>query len=162
MNKIIILGNFTRDVELKYTSSGTAIGKTGIANTRKFKSGDELKEEVLFVDLTFFGRTAEVANQYLGKGSQVLIEGRLKLEQWTAQDGTKRSKHSIVVEGMTMLGKKASACQVPTPADSAPADSTPADSTQPASVPAPATQPASVPAPATQPASVPADDEIPF
>jgi len=108
-NKVIIVGNLTRDLELRYAPSGTAIGNTGIASTRKFKGGDgQMKEEVLFVDLTFFGRTAEVANQYLRKGSKVLVEGRLKLDSWTDQNGGKRSKHSITVENMTMLDSKGS------------------------------------------------------
>jgi single-strand DNA-binding protein len=108
-NKVIIVGNLTRDIELKYAPSGTAIGSTGIASTRKFKGGDgSMKEEVLFVDLTFFGRTAEVANQYLRKGSKTLVEGRLKLDSWTDQNGGKRSKHSVTVENMTMLDNKGS------------------------------------------------------
>ncbi len=90
-NKIILAGNLTRDVEVRYTQGGSAIGNTAIATSRKFKSQTgEQKEEVLFVDLTFFGRTAEIANQYLRKGSKVLVDGRLKLDQWTAKDGTKR------------------------------------------------------------------------
>ncbi|MDQ7085211.1 MAG: single-stranded DNA-binding protein [Sulfurovum sp.] len=106
-NKIILAGNLTRDIEIKYTQSGTAIGNTAIATSRKFKSQmGEQKEEVLFVDITFFGRTAEVANQYLRKGSKVLVDGRLKLDQWTAQDGSKRSKHSVTVESLQMLDNK--------------------------------------------------------
>ncbi len=112
-NKIIIAGNLTKDIEIKYTPSGSAIVNTGIATTKKFKSATgEQKEEVLFVDLTFFGRTAEIANQYLRKGSKVLVDGRLKLDQWTAQDGSKRSKHSITVENLTMLGSKDEASQM--------------------------------------------------
>ncbi len=106
-NKIILAGNLTRDVEVRYTQGGSAIGNTAIATSRKFKSQTgEQKEEVLFVDLTFFGRTAEIANQYLRKGSKVLVDGRLKLDQWTAQDGTKRSKHSVTVENLQMLDSK--------------------------------------------------------
>ena len=106
-NKIILAGNLTRDIEIRYTQSGSAIGNTGIATSRKFKSATgEQKEEVLFVDLTFFGRTAEIANQYLRKGSKVLVDGRLKLDQWTAQDGSKRSRHSVTVENLQMLGSK--------------------------------------------------------
>jgi len=106
-NKIILAGNLTRDIEIRYTQSGSAIGNTAIATSRKFKSATgEQKEEVLFVDLTFFGRTAEIANQYLRKGSKVLVDGRLKLDQWTAQDGSKRSKHSVTVENLQMLGSK--------------------------------------------------------
>ena len=104
--KTIIAGNLTRDIQMRYTQSGAAIASTAIASTRKFKGQNgEPKEEVLFLDITFFGRTGEVANQYLRKGSKVLVDGRLKLDQWTAQDGSKRSKHSLVVETLTMLGK---------------------------------------------------------
>lgn len=106
-NKIILVGNLTRDVEIRYTGSSLAIGTTGIAVNRKFKSQTgESKEETLFVDLSLFGRTAEIANQYLKKGSKVLVEGKLKLDQWTDQSGQKRSKHSITVEVLQMLDTK--------------------------------------------------------
>lgn len=106
-NKVILAGNLTRDIEIRYTQGGSAIGSTGVAVSRKFKSQTgEQKEEVTFVDLTFFGRTAEIANQYLHKGSKVLVDGRLKLDQWTAQDGSKRSKHSVIVENLQMIGGK--------------------------------------------------------
>jgi len=106
-NKVILAGNLTRDIEIRYTQSGSAIGSTAIATSRKFKSATgEQKEEVLFVDITFFGRTAEIANQYLRKGSKVLVDGRLKLDQWTAQDGSKRSKHTVTVENLQMLGSR--------------------------------------------------------
>lgn len=103
-NRVILLGNLTRDVELRYSPSGLAIGKVGIATNRRFKSANgEQRDETMFIDLTFFGRTAEIANQYLKKGSKVLVEGRLVLEQWTASDGTKRSRHSVTVESMQMI-----------------------------------------------------------
>lgn len=106
-NKVILAGNLTRDIEISYTQGGSAIAKTAIATSRKFKSqAGEQKEEVLFIDLVFFGRTAEVANQYLRKGSKVLVDGRLKLDQWTAQDGSKKSRHSVTVENLQMLGGK--------------------------------------------------------
>lgn len=105
-NKIILVGNLTRDIELRYTNGGTALAKTAIATTRKFTSNGERKEEVCFVDITFFGRSAEVANQYLRKGSKCLVEGRLMFEQWTDQAGQKRSKHSVTVESMQMLDTK--------------------------------------------------------
>jgi len=107
-NKVVLVGNLTRDVEIRYAQSGNAIGNVGIATSRKFKTQTgEQKEEVMFIDLTFFGRTAEIANQYLRKGSKVLVDGRLKLEQWTAQDGSKRSKHAVIVENLQMLDSKA-------------------------------------------------------
>ena len=106
-NKSILEGHLTRDIEMKYTQAGAAIANTAIAVSRKFKTqAGEQKEEVLFLDVAFFGRTAEIANQFLRKGSHVLLDGRLKLDQWTAQDGTKRSKHSMTVEDLQMLGNK--------------------------------------------------------
>ena len=104
-NKVILQGNLTRDVEIRYTPGGTAVGNTGIAVNRRYKTATgEQREETLFVDLTLFGRTAEIAHQYLRKGRSVLVDGRLTLEQWTAQDGSKRSKHSVTVENLQMLG----------------------------------------------------------
>ncbi len=109
-NKVVLVGHLTRDVEIRYSQSGSAIGNVGIATSRKWKSQTgEQKEEVMFIDLTFFGRTAEIANQYLRKGSKVLVDGRLTFQQWTAQDGTKRSKHVITVESLQMLDSKADA-----------------------------------------------------
>ncbi len=106
-NKIILQGNLVREIEIKYTDGGMAIGKTSIAVNQKFKSKTgEQKEDVLFVDLNFFGRTAEILNQYCKKGSKVLIDGTLKLDQWTAKDGTKRSKHSVMVTTLQMLDAK--------------------------------------------------------
>jgi len=115
-NKIILVGNLTRDIEIRYTASNLTIGSTGIATNKKFKNqmGEE-KEEVMFIDITFFGRTAEIANQYLKKGSKILVDGRLKLDQWTDTSGKKRSKHSLVVESMKMLGGREEETFVPPP-----------------------------------------------
>ncbi|MFA6397046.1 MAG: single-stranded DNA-binding protein [Sulfurimonas sp.] len=107
-NKIILVGNLTRDIELKYTQGGAAIANTAIATSRKFTVNGEKKEETCFVDITFFGRSGEVANQYLRKGSKILVEGRLKFDQWVDKDGQKRSKHSVIVETMQMLDSKGS------------------------------------------------------
>ncbi len=105
-NKVILVGNLTRDIELRYSQGGMGIAKTAIATSRKFTSNGEKKEEVCFVDITFFGRSAEVANQYLRKGSKILVEGRLNFEQWVDQNGQKRSKHSVTVETMQMLDSR--------------------------------------------------------
>ena len=106
-NKTIMIGNLTRDIELKYLDSGSAVSKSAIATTYKYKTATgEQKEEVCFLDFTIFGRIAEIANQYLKKGSKVLLEGRLVLEQWTAQDGSARSRHILRVEEMKMLDSK--------------------------------------------------------
>jgi single-strand DNA-binding protein len=103
-NRVVMLGNLTRDCELRYLPNGGAVCTTGLATNRKFKKQDgSAGEEVCFIDITFFGRTAEVANQYLSRGKKVLVEGRLKLDQWTDQQGVKRSKHSITVETLTMV-----------------------------------------------------------
>ena len=108
-NKVILVGNLTRDCELRYLPSGSAVCATGIATNRKFKNQQgEQKDEVCFVDITFFGRTAEIANQYLKRGSKVLVEGRLKLDQWTDQNGAKRSKHSVIADTLQMLDSKGS------------------------------------------------------
>ena len=103
-NKIILVGHLTRGIELKYTQGGAAIGSCGIAVTRKYTLNGEKREEVCFVDIAFFGKQAEIANQYLNKGSKLLIEGRLKFDQWTDNNGQNRSKHTVAVENMTMLG----------------------------------------------------------
>ena len=105
-NKVILVGNLTRDIELRYSQGGMGIASTAIATSRKFTSNGEKKEEVCFVDITFFARSAEVANQYLRKGSKILVEGRLNFDQWVDQNGQKRSKHSVVVETMQMLDSK--------------------------------------------------------
>jgi len=105
-NKLILVGNLTRDIEIRYAQSGTAIAKTAIATSRKFSTNGEKKEEVCFVDITFFGRSGEIANQYLRKGSKILVEGRLNFEQWVDQNGQKRSKHSVIAETMQMLDSK--------------------------------------------------------
>ncbi|WP_456470024.1 single-stranded DNA-binding protein [Caminibacter sp.] len=109
-NKIILVGNLTRDVELKYTPTGTAIAKFGLATNRTYKDSvtGENKQETMFIDITVFGRSAEIANQYLRKGRRVLIEGRLVLDQWVDQSGQKRSKHSIVAEKVQFMDSKAS------------------------------------------------------
>ena len=106
-NKVVMVGNLTRDIELRYLPSGSAVAKSAIATSYKYKSASgEQKDEVCFLDFTIFGKTGEVANQYLKKGSKVLLEGRLIFEKWTAQDGSERSRHSLRVDEMKMLDSK--------------------------------------------------------
>lgn len=106
-NKVIFLGNLTRDIELKYLPSGSAVAKSSIATSYKYKAQDgSQKEEVCFLEFTIFGRIGEVANQYLRKGSKVLLEGRLILDQWVGQDGSTKSRHSLRVDEMKMLDSK--------------------------------------------------------
>jgi single-strand DNA-binding protein len=106
-NRVIVMGNLTRDVEVRYLQSGMAVADIGIAvnDRRKNQQTGEWIEEVTFVDVTLWGRTAEVAGEYLGKGSPIFIEGRLKLDQWE-KDGQKHSKLKVVGERMQMVGAK--------------------------------------------------------
>ena len=105
-NRVVLVGNLTRDVELRRTPQGTAVTDLGLAVNERVKRNDEWVDEVNFFDVTLWGRTAEVASEYLAKGSSVLIEGRLKYETWSQEDGTKRSKVKVVGEKMQMLGGK--------------------------------------------------------
>ncbi len=103
-NRVILVGNLTREIELRYTPGGTAVMDNALAvNDRRKTASGEWVEEATFVDVTFWGRTAEVASEYLSKGSPVLVEGRLKLDQWET-DGQKRSKLRVICERMQMLG----------------------------------------------------------
>ena len=104
-NKVILMGNLTRDPEVKYTSGGTAIAKLGMAINRTWTNKEGQKqEETTFVDVDAFGRQAEVIGQYLKKGRPVMIEGRLKLDQWDdKQTGQKRSKLGVTLEGFQFL-----------------------------------------------------------
>lgn len=105
-NRVILLGNLTRDVEIKYTPGGTAVAEIGLAVNRKWKdNAGQQKEEVTFVDVTLWGRTAEVAGEYLHKGSPALIEGYLKLDTWDDKNGGgKRYKLRVVGEHLQLLG----------------------------------------------------------
>ena len=105
-NKVILLGNLTRDPEVRYTPKGTAVTDLGLAVNRTYTADNgEKREEVTFVDVTFWGRTAEVAGEYLKKGRPVFIEGRLQLDSWDdKQSGQKRTKLKVIGENMQMLG----------------------------------------------------------
>jgi len=107
-NRVILVGNLTRDVDIRYLQSGSAVCDVSLAvNDRRKSASGEWVEETTFVDVTLWGRTAEVASEYLSKGSPVLIEGRLKLDQWET-DGQKRSKLKVVGEKMQMLSSRGS------------------------------------------------------
>ncbi|HZE57520.1 MAG TPA: single-stranded DNA-binding protein [Chthoniobacterales bacterium] len=105
-NKVILLGNLTRDPEVRYTPKGTAVTDLGLAVNRTYTADNgEKREEVTFVDVTFWGRTAEVAGEYLKKGRPVFVEGRLQLDSWDdKQSGQKRTKLKVIGENMQMLG----------------------------------------------------------
>ena len=104
-NKVIMAGNLTRDPELSFLPSQTPVVEFSLASSHKYKSRDgEMKEDVCFVECRLYGTRAEVISKYCSKGSPLLIEGRLMLDRWEAQDGSKRSKHRIFVENFEFLG----------------------------------------------------------
>jgi single-strand DNA-binding protein len=145
-NKVILVGNLTRDPELRYTPKGTAIAKIGLAINRYWTTETgEKKEEVTFVDVDVFGRTAENVGQYMRKGRPMLVEGRLRLDQWDdKQTGQKRSRLGVVAESVQFLGSPAGGEGGGAP---------------PASRPAPAAASAAEPADAEPP---PEHDDVPF
>lgn len=151
-NKVILAGNLTRDPELRYTPQGTAIAKIGLAINRRYTGQDgQTKDETTFVDVDAFGKQAEVIGQYLKKGRPVLIEGRLKLDQWDDKTtGQKRSRLGVILESFQFIDSKAGGAEGSS-APSSPAPIRPAR---------PAAQPAS---PATE-SDVPPieDDDVPF
>jgi single-strand DNA-binding protein len=104
-NRVILVGNLTRDPELRYIPSGTAVSDIGLAVNDRIKRGEQWVDETTFVDITLWGRTAEIANEYLSKGSPVLIEGRLKLDRWE-KDGQKFSKLKVIGDKLQMLGNR--------------------------------------------------------
>jgi single-strand DNA-binding protein len=155
-NKVILAGNLTRDPELRYTPSGKAIAKFGLAINRSWTTDTgEKKEEVTFVDIDAFGRQAEVISQYVKKGRPILIEGRLKLDQWDdKQTGQKRSRLGVVLETFSFLDSGRGGEAGGAPGGGGVASSAPR--------PRPAAS-ASAPAPesgADEPA--PAEDDVPF
>lgn len=109
-NKVFLMGNLTRDPQLTYLPSQTPVVDFGLAVNRRWTDKDgQQKESVCFVDCRAFGRSAENINKYLTKGRPVFVEGRLDFDQWTAQDGTKRSKHRVTVESFQFIGAPAGA-----------------------------------------------------
>lgn len=154
-NRVILMGNLTRDVEPpRRTKGGIAVTDVGLAVNERVKRNDEWVDEVNFFDVTLWGRTAEVAAEYLNKGSAVLIEGRLKYETWTQEsDGSKRSKVKVVGEKMQMLGGK-SGGQSGSPQGSDSQGSAWQSKNSTSDTPAPASTPA--------PATPPPGDDVPF
>ncbi|MCA9214314.1 MAG: single-stranded DNA-binding protein [Planctomycetales bacterium] len=107
-NRVVLLGNLTRGVELKTTQSGTAVAEIGLAVNDRVKRNDEWVDDVTFVDVTLWARSAEVAAQYLTKGSPILVEGRLKLDRWETDEGERRSRLRVTADRMQMLGARPS------------------------------------------------------
>ena len=104
-NKVILVGNLTRDPELRVTSTGLSICKLGLAVNRSYTTKDgESKDETTYVDVDAFGKQAEILGKYMQKGRPLMVEGRLKLDQWESNDGQKRSKLGVVLESFQFLG----------------------------------------------------------
>jgi len=159
-NRVILMGNITRDIEVKYLQSGMAVTEIGLAvNDRRKNQAGEWVDEVTFVDITLWGRTAEVAGEYLSKGSPVLIEGRLKLDQWE-KDGQKHSKLKVTGDRLQMLPKGGGGGGGSGRGSNQNYDEGGGDYGEPASGPPPrSTSQRSAPASAPPP---PTQDEIPF
>jgi single-strand DNA-binding protein len=103
LNKVILLGNLTRDPELRYTPNGTPVSTFGLAINRRYRQGDEWKDEVCYIDIVTYGRQAETVGEYLNKGSMAMIEGRLQWRSWETEDGQKRSKHEVVASNVQFM-----------------------------------------------------------
>ncbi len=106
-NKVILLGNLTRDPEVRYTPNGIAVASFAIAVNRKYKQGDETKEEVSYIDIVVFGKQAESCGQYISKGDSVLIDGRLQQRRWETEEGQKRNKIEVVAQSVNFMPKRA-------------------------------------------------------
>lgn len=104
-NKVILIGNLTKDTELRYTPQGTPVCTLRLAVNSKYKQGNEMKEETLFIDAVVFGKQAESCNKYLNKGSQALVEGRLRERRWE-KDGQQRSKFEVVAQSVRFLSSR--------------------------------------------------------
>jgi single-strand DNA-binding protein len=154
-NKVILVGNLTRDPELRYTPKGTAIAKIGVAVNRVWTNeAGEKKEEVTFVDVDVFGRTAENVGQYMRKGRPILVEGRLRLDQWDdKQTGQKKSRLGVVAETVQFLGSPGGAGGAGGDGSAAPAR--PARPAPAAAAPTPPPEPAEGEVP-------PESDDVPF
>lgn len=103
LNKVILLGNLTRDPELRYTPNSTPVTSFGMAINRRYRQGEEWRDEVCYVDVVTFGRQAETAGEYLSKGNLVMVEGRLQWRSWETEDGQKRSKHEVVANNVQFM-----------------------------------------------------------
>jgi single-strand DNA-binding protein len=105
-NKVILIGNLTKDPEIRYTPSGTPVANFRLAVNHRFKQGEEYREDVCFIDVVVFGKQAENCGQYLGKGNSVIVEGRLQERRWETEDKQKRSKHEVVAQTVRFFPKR--------------------------------------------------------
>lgn len=162
LNMVLLMGNLTRDPELRYLPSNTPVANIGIAVNRRWRNQQgEQQEEVLFVDCEAFGRTAESINQYLRKGRPIFIEGRLKLDQWTDKEGQNRSKMKVVIETFQFVDSRAQGDAAggegngsSAPRSAPPRSNAPRGPARPS--------PAAPPPPGDDPHTAPPEEEIPF
>jgi single-strand DNA-binding protein len=105
-NKVLLMGNLTKDPEVRYTPNGVAISSFGLAVNRKYKQGAEVKEEVCFIDVVVFGKQAETSAKYLSKGQGIIVDGRLSQRRWEGEDGQKKNKHEVVAQSIQFLPKR--------------------------------------------------------
>jgi single-strand DNA-binding protein len=105
-NKIILMGNLTKDPEIRYTPSGMAVANFRIAVNHRYKQGEETKDDVCFIDIVVFGKQAENSGQYLSKGQGVIVDGRLQERRWETDDGQKRSKYEVVAQSVRFLPRR--------------------------------------------------------
>jgi single-strand DNA-binding protein len=110
-NKVILMGHLTRDPEVRYTPTGTAVATFGLAVNHRYRQGDDVKEATCFVDCVTFGRQAETVGEYLQKGRPALVEGRLRWQAWETEEGQRRSKHEVLAERVQFLSPPASVRQ---------------------------------------------------
>ncbi len=163
LNKVMLLGNLTRDPELRYAPNGTPVANFGLAINRRYRQGEEWRDDVCYVDIVTFGRQAETVGEYLSKGNLAMIEGRLQWRSWETEDGQKRSKHEVVANnvqfmprmqgdgnGATGGGGRSEAAYAPPPRNT---DAPPRDTY------APPSRDTYAPPPAMP---MPEDDDIPF
>ena len=106
LNRVLLMGYLTRDIEIKYPANNNAVANIGLAVNRRYRSGDEYREETTFVDCEAWGKTAETMAKYLSKGRPVFIEGRLKLDEWQDKDGNRRTKMVTVVENFQFIDSR--------------------------------------------------------
>jgi single-strand DNA-binding protein len=116
-NKVILIGNLTRNPEVRYTPNGTPVTSFGLAINRRFRQAEDLREEVCYIDIVVFGKQAEHCGQYLSKGNGVIVDGRLQQRRWETEDGQKRSKHEVVAQTITFLPKRSEAATESAPTE---------------------------------------------
>ena len=122
LNRVILMGNLTRDPQVRYTAAGTPVATLGLAVNNRIKQGDEWKDDPCFIDVVVFGKQAESCGEYLSKGRPVLIEGRLQYRTWESQEGQKRSKHEVLADRVQFMPRASRPTEGGVPGDMAEGD----------------------------------------